>query len=129
MSGRTLAILVVTGLVFLLILGFVYTPTIRGVVNAQDYLIQKVDEATSYKIKREVENSCRAMIASYEADRLVYEQYIGSDSQEERTWASQAMMRANRTASSYNNYILKNSYVWANNVPNDISQSLEVIKK
>ena len=48
----------------------------------------------------------------------------GKDDEEEQDWAAQAMMRANRTASTYNNYILENEYVWADNVPNDIYMEL-----
>lgn len=33
-------------------------------------------------------------------------------------------MRANKTASTYNNYILKNEYIWKGNVPSDIYMSL-----
>lgn len=36
-------------------------------------------------------------------------------------------MRANTTASNYNNYILKNSFVWKDNIPNDIYVSLEYL--
>lgn len=35
---------------------------------------------------------------------------------------------ANKTANTYNEYILKNSFVWQNNVPDDIYQKLEIIK-
>lgn len=62
--------------------------------------------------------------ASYEADRLTYEQYKDSDSEEKQSWAEQAKMRANKTASTYNNYILENSYVWSQNVPGDIRDAL-----
>lgn len=41
-----------------------------------------------------------------------------------RHWAAQAKMRANRTASTYNNYILENKYVWRDNVSNDIYMEL-----
>ena len=37
-------------------------------------------------------------------------------------------MRANKTAASYNNYILKNSYVWSDNVPKDIYTKLDYIE-
>lgn len=37
-------------------------------------------------------------------------------------------MRANKTASTYNNYILKNSFVWDGNIPSDINYSLEYIE-
>jgi len=33
-------------------------------------------------------------------------------------------MRANKTAASYNEYVLKNSFVWNGNVPADIRTSL-----
>ena len=68
------------------------------------------------------------MIASYESDKLIYMQYKDSDNDEKQSWAEQAKMRANKTAVEYNNYILKNSYVWRNNIPNDIYMNLEIIE-
>ena len=68
------------------------------------------------------------MISSYESDRMTYEQYRESDDSEERSWAEQAKMRANRTASTYNNYILENSYVWEGNVPQDIDNQLDYLE-
>ena len=107
---------------------FAITPTGRGVINTYFFKVQKVDDVTNYETIKEVENTCRAMISSYEADKLTYEQYKDSDNEEKQSWAEQAKMRANKTASSYNNYILKNSYVWKNNVPADIYQKLEIIE-
>lgn len=95
--------------------------------NQVDYVNQKIDDATNYETRKEVEDSCRAMIASYEADKLTWEQYKDSESSEQRSWADQAKMRANRTAATYNNYILKNSYVWSGNIPEDILSELETI--
>ena len=68
------------------------------------------------------------MISSYEADKLTYEQYKNSTNKEKTEWSEQAKMRANKTAASYNNYILKNNYVWSGNVPKDIYTKLEYIK-
>ena len=67
------------------------------------------------------------MISSYNSDKLTYEQYNDSLDDEKRSWAEQAKMRANKTAITYNNYILKNSYVWKNNVPSDILTNLPYI--
>lgn len=67
------------------------------------------------------------MISSYNTDKLTYEQYKDSESGEKQSWAEQAKMRANKTASTYNNYILKNSYVWKNNIPSDIFAKLEYL--
>lgn len=96
--------------------------------NQVDYVDQKIDDATNYETRKEVEESCRAMVASYEADKLAWEQYKDSDSSEQKSWADQAKMRANRTAANYNNYILKNSYVWSGNIPDDILMELEPIE-
>lgn len=37
-------------------------------------------------------------------------------------------MRANKTANIYNEYILKNSYVFEGNIPSDIYMELEIIE-
>ena len=96
--------------------------------NQVEYVDQKIDDATNYETRKTVEDSCRAMIASYEADKLTYEQYKDSENDEQRSWADQAKMRANRTAANYNNYILKNSYVWSGNIPEDILAELLIIE-
>ena len=67
------------------------------------------------------------MIASYKSDKLTYEQYKDSDNEEKQSWAEQAKMRANKTAASYNEYILKNSYIWGGNVPSDIDNHLDYL--
>jgi hypothetical protein len=58
----------------------------------------------------------------------MYETYIESDEEEEQEWAKQAKIRANKTAIQYNEYILKNNYVWKDNIPDDIDSELEIIK-
>ena len=129
MSEKTVyklaAVLVI---LFIGIIVFFNTPTGRGIINTHFYNIQKVDDVTNYRTMKKVEDSCRAMIASYYTDRLTYEQYKDSDDKEIQSWAEQAKMRANKTASSYNNYILQNSYVWAGNIPEDIKEELEYLK-
>ena len=68
------------------------------------------------------------MIASYQSDVLTYNQYKNSPDTEKQNWAEQARMRANRTAATYNEYMRKNSYVWANNIPADIDERLEYVE-
>ncbi len=104
------------------------TPAGKAMWNNWFYEVQKVDDVTNYETIKEVEDACRAMIASYESDKLIYEQYKDSDNEEKQSWAEQAKMRANKTATTYNNYILKNSFVWKDNVPDDIYVKLEIIK-
>lgn len=103
-------------------------PGFRTWANGIFHGVQKADDASRYSTRRQVEDTARAMIASYEADVFTYEQYRDSQSDEQRSWAEQAVMRANRTASTYNNYILKNSYVWEDNIPDDIQYELEPLE-
>ena len=111
-----------------LVLFFAVNPL--GVMSWNSWfgLVQKADDATNYDTLKQVEDTCRSMISSYESDRMTYEQYKDSDSSEARSWAEQAKMRANRTASTYNNYILENSYVWSGNVPEDIDMELDYLE-
>ena len=92
------------------------------------YDVQKADDETNYETIKKVEDTCRAMIASYEADKLTYEQYKNSEKEDEQSWASQAKMRANQTASNYNNYILQNTHVWKDNIPSDIKMTLPILE-
>lgn len=114
--------------VALIFVAIVAGPSIKALKNRYNYAVQKADDATNYKTLKEVEDTCRAMIASYEADRLMFEQYKDSDNEEKQSWAEQAKMRANRTAAQYNEYIRKNSFVWADNVPDDIDERLEYVE-
>lgn len=104
------------------------TPVGKAMWNSWFHKVQEADDNTNYDTLKKVEDTCRAMISSYEADALIYEQYKDSTNAEKQSWAEQAKMRANKTAASYNNYILENSYVWQNNVPRDIKYTLEYIK-
>ena len=96
--------------------------------NKVEFVDRKIDDATNYETIKRVEDTCRAMISSYESDKLTYEQYVGSENEEKQSWAEQAKMRANKTASTYNNYILENSFVWSGNVPADIKTELAYLK-
>ena len=90
---------------------------------------QKANDITNYATIKKVEDSARSMISSYNADMLTYNQYknyaIGT---EQFSWAEQAKMRANKTASTYNNYILENSFIWKENIPKDILNELPYVE-
>ena len=99
-----------------------------GAINEWEHEIRKVDDATNYNTRKRVEDTCRATIVSYEADKLTWEQYKDSESAEQRGWADAAKLRANKAAVTYNEYFLKNSYVFAGNVPEDIREELPVLE-
>lgn len=121
--GVVIAVLLIVGIFWLSA-----TPTGVATWNNWWHGVQKADDLTNYDTLKKVEDTCRAMIASYQSDKLTYEQYKDSDNEEKQSWAEQAKMRANKTAMEYNNYILKNSYVWKNNVPADIYMNLPIIE-
>lgn len=115
----------------IMVIGVIYfsaTPSGVATWNNWFHAVQKADDNTNYDTLKKVEDTCRAMISSYESDKLTYEQYKDSDNEEKQSWAEQAKMRANKTAVEYNNYILKNTYVWKGNVPADIYMTLDVIE-
>ena len=103
------------------------TPSGKKAWNNWFHDVQKADDNTNYETRKRVEDSCRSMISSYHSDALVYNQYKDSENEEKQAWAEQAKMRANKTASTYNNYILENSYVWQGNIPKDICMTLDYI--
>ena len=107
---------------------FSATPIGKTIWNNWFHAVQKADDDTNYKTLKKVEDTCRSMMASYSADKLTYEQYKDSDDKEKQSWAEQAKMRANKTAATYNEFILKNSYVWENNGPRDIHMNLPYIQ-
>ena len=118
-----LCVLLIGSIVF-----FSATPIGRAMWNNWFYAVQKADDATLYATRKKVEDTCRSMMASYTADELTYKQYKDSASEEQRAWGEQAKMRANKTAASYNEYILKNSFVWEGNVPSDIRMKLPYLE-
>lgn len=117
-----ISIILIGGVIF-----FGFTPGGRSIWNTYTHSMQKADE-NQYDTKKKVEDTARSMIASYKSDVATYNQYKDSDNEEKQSWAEQAKMRANRTANSYNEYILKNSYVWEDNIPSDIDYSLPIIE-
>ena len=117
-----ISVILIGGIIF-----FGFTPGGRSVWNSYTHSLEKADE-NQYETKKQVEDTARAMIASYKSDVATYEQYKDSDNEEKQSWAEQAKMRADRTANSYNEYILKNSYVWEDNIPSDIDYSLPIVE-
>lgn len=127
---ETLAKILAAGVALVLVVLLVAscTPSGRAELNLWQHELQKVDDATSYKTRKQVEDTCRATIVSYESDRLTWEQYKDSESAEQRSWAEAAKIRANKAALTYNEYFLKNSYVFQGNVPADIRTELEILE-
>lgn len=123
----TIIVTIISVILIGAIIFFGFTPGGRSIWNSYTHSLEKADE-NQYETRKQVEDTARAMIASYKSDVATYEQYKDSDNEEKQSWAEQAKMRANRTANSYNEYILKNSYVWEDNIPSDIDYSLPIVE-
>lgn len=123
-----IGLIVLAVLVIGLPIFFGATPAGKAMWNNWFYDVQKVDDRTNYDTLKKVEDTCRSMMASYNTDKQAYEQYKDSDNEEKQSWAEQAKMRANKTAATYNEYILKNSYVWKYAVPDDIAGRLPYLE-
>lgn len=123
------------GLASLLMFGMIafgiyvsFFPGGRALINSYDNMMKKVDDRTKYETRKQVEDTARASIASYKTDKSTYEMYKDSTDAEKQSWAEEAKMRANKTANVFNEYMLKNSYVFDGNIPSDINYQLEILK-
>ena len=110
------------------VLSIVYAPNIRASINEWRYGIEKVDDVTDYETLKSVEDTCRAYIASYEADKITYETCKDMEDEVSKETANAAKIQANRTAATYNSYYLTNSYVWKDSVPADIKNELPYLE-
>lgn len=118
----------ILGTILALFLAYItFFPSGRALINSYDNMMKKIDDRTTYETRKKVEDTARASIASYKTDKATYEQYKDSEDKEKQSWAEQAKMRANKTATIFNEYMLKNSYVFEGNIPADINYQLELL--
>ena len=96
--------------------------------NKYEANLKDIDYNTDYDSVREIEETLRSYIASYEADKIVYETNKNATDKESIALANAARSRANRTAATYNQFYLKNNYIWEENIPIDIRSQLEYIQ-
>ena len=75
MKKFLLALLIFILLIGLVIIGAFNRWSMTWFGNTVEFVDQKIDDATNYETIKKVEDTCRAMIASYESDKLTYEQY------------------------------------------------------
>lgn len=127
MKGFLITIGIIISLIIITVIGTFAGWFNTWFTNKVEWVNRKIEDRTSYDTRKKVEDSCRSMIASYKTDKATYDMYKTSDNEEKQSWAEQAKMRANKTANTYNEYILKNSYVWEGNIPEDIDRSLQII--
>lgn len=108
--------------------GIVFIPEARANFNLYRNEMKRVDDRTTYEARKRVEDEARSLVASYNNDKLRYEQYKTSTDKTHLEWAEQAKMRANQAATTFNEFILKNSYVFEGNIPADINVQLPILE-
>ena len=118
-SGKILAFIAIIVALF-----FSATTIGRTVWNTYWHDVEKADDNTSYENRKKVEDTARAYISSYNADVDIYNTYCNNENENMKSYAESARIRAIQTANSYNDYLQKNSYVWADNMPDDLPSSL-----
>ena len=118
-SGKILAFIAI-----IVVLFFSATTIGRTVWNTYWHDVEKADDNTSYENRKKVEDTARAYISSYNADVDIYNTYCNNENENMKSYAESARIRAIKTANSYNDYLQKNSYVWADNMPDDLPSSL-----
>ena len=102
---------------------FTATPAGRTIWNNYTHGLNKADEV-SYETRKHVEDTARSYMANYNTDVAIYRTYCDSEDENKREYAEAARMRAIATANSYNEYLQKNSYVFEENMPDDLPYTL-----
>lgn len=116
--GIVLATILLVSIIF-----FIATPMGRTVWNNYTHSLNKADEV-SYETRKQVEDTARAYMVNYKTDVDIYLTYCDSEDENKREYADAARMRAIATANSYNEYLQKNSYVFKDNMPDDLPYNL-----
>ena len=114
--------------VLVALLGIVFIPSNRAAFNLYRNEMKRTDDRTTYEARKRVEDEARSLVASYNNDKLRYEQYKTSTDKTHLEWAEQAKMRANQAATTFNEFVLKNSYVFEGNIPADINIQLPILE-
>ena len=126
-KSAIIAITIASTLALGSIIFFGFTPAGRRIITGYNYDMEKAGE-NNYANRKAVEETLRSYYASYKTDKLGYEQYKDSTDDYYRNLAQSYKMRANSTATTYNEYFTKNSYVFRDNIPSDLPLRLELIE-
>ena len=127
-SGLAVALALI-GAILLVVGAIAFEPAMIRFENWRSFRNQVAHDQTDYNTLRRVEDQARAMLATWHGDVAQFEAFRDSTDSHERSIANAALIRANRTASTFNNFILTNSFVWAYGVPDDIAEELPLISR
>jgi hypothetical protein len=122
---------VIVGIVILVVLSFTIIPGGRAKIRDWRTSLLEVDEQ-SYEMQVKVEDEARLRVTAYMANKTEYLSLVTQLAANptdniltQRVSAKRTMV--NNLAIQYNEFILKNSHVWKENVPADITSNLAMI--
>lgn len=123
------------GILAVLLIGssfLMLNPSFRTFVREWEFTLDRVDEQTSYDNRKMVEDTARSSIVNYNSYKSEYDTYKSFCDTEtyddgKCTRAMNSKTSVNRVANQYNEYIQKNRFVFEDNLPTDIPESLEVV--
>jgi len=92
--------------------------------------LKKADLNSNFESAKKAEDTARAMMASYNMDKANYESLktISNPAPIDLEEIKNYKIRLNQTAATYNEFMLKNSFVWKDNIPSDIKQKLDFVQ-
>lgn len=108
--------------VILIVVMIIFMPSVIRSCNKWNARNIEADYDTNWEKQKEIEDTLRGYMASYNADKVTYETSTNNDIREA------AKIRANRTAAVYNEYYLKNSHIWKDRIPEDIKDRLPFLE-
>ena len=84
MNKGAIVLIVIAVVLVLATLFFSCVPAGKAMWNNWFFEVQKADDATNYATRKKVEDTARSMLATYEADKMIYEQYKDSEDSDEK---------------------------------------------
>lgn len=114
-------------IVFALTALYFARPSIVAFTNKQDAKVIEAHNKTSAKVKKQVEDTARAHMATYTSDKLAWENSKNSKDPDKQYIAESYLTRMNTSAAIFNEYMRKNSHVWEGNIPSDIDIELPYV--
>ena len=123
LKGALIAICFIFGLTFVY---FTFVPAGRSILTTYDHSIKKAEE-NNYENRKKVEDTMRSIKSSYNKSVNNYNQYKDSTSEEDIKLANKYKTRANNSAEEYNK-LVNNSYIWEDNIPQDLPLKLNIIE-
>lgn len=122
--GKTIAIVLATilaiGVIFV-----TFVPAGHAWISGYSASLEKAEKNNNYAAQKKAEDGARSIMVQYNTDKGTYELYRDYPADSEQFgWAQSSRIRVNASVNQYNEYMQKNSFIWAGNIPKDLPEKL-----